>query len=76
MDEREVETPLTSYQAGLVEFSKLDRATMLNNLANYAQLRNDMTQFLQPFAQQSRVVTRQDIVQFFEDKMRQQESPQ
>ena len=76
MDEREVEIPLTSYQAGLVEFSKLDRATMLNNLANYAQLRNDMTQFLQPFAQQSRVVTRQDIVQFFEDKMRQQESPQ
>ena len=47
------------YEAGLRAFGSLDRSTMLNGIASFNSLREDMRSFLLPFAQNQRVVTRE-----------------
>ncbi|KAI8871532.1 hypothetical protein GQ42DRAFT_173789 [Ramicandelaber brevisporus] len=61
---------MSLHDAGLRLFNQRRDTMSLEQQAAYMRLQNEIIEFLRPFAAEGRVVTRNDILQFFEQKKR------
>ncbi|KAG0258274.1 hypothetical protein BG011_003388 [Mortierella polycephala] len=70
-DEDDEEADTSVLETGMKKLSEMDRVQMMDGMLAYNKMRDEIRKFLEPFSQQDKVVTADDIEAFFKAKMEQ-----
>ncbi|CAG8704269.1 9335_t:CDS:2, partial [Ambispora leptoticha] len=63
------------FDSGMKLLTQMDRVTAIEGLIAYNKMRDEIREFLQPFAASGKTVTKQDIESFIQTKLEQRKSP-
>ncbi len=64
-DEEDDEADTSILESGMKKLSEMDRVQMMDGMLAYSKMRDEIRNFLQPFSEQGKVVTSDDIQAFF-----------
>ncbi|KAF9572120.1 hypothetical protein EC968_010206 [Mortierella alpina] len=70
-DEEDDEADTSILESGMKKLNEMDRVQMMDGMLAYSKMRDEIRNFLQPFSEQGKVVTSDDIQAFFAAKMEQ-----
>ncbi|KAG9321364.1 hypothetical protein KVV02_002096 [Mortierella alpina] len=70
-DEEDDEADTSIMESGMKKLNEMDRVQMMDGMLAYSKMRDEIRNFLQPFSEQGKVVTSDDIQAFFAAKMEQ-----
>jgi len=64
-DEEDEEADTSILESGMKKLNEMDRVQMMDGMLAYSKMRDEIRNFLQPFSEQGKVVTSDDIQAFF-----------
>lgn len=64
-DEEDDEADTSILESGMKKLNEMDRVQMMDGMLAYSKMRDEIRNFLQPFSEQGKVVTSDDIQAFF-----------
>ncbi|GMG56388.1 unnamed protein product [Ambrosiozyma monospora] len=65
-DDPESDDNSSIFELGMKSLNRMPVESALGGIEAYEQIKNKLTEFFKPFAQENRVVTKEEVVEFFE----------